>query len=260
MLSAVDARDWLPLLEQIADRADEIALRRFRASDLSVDAKPDTSLVTEADLAIEEAARKLVAERRPGLGVVGEELGESAGGGEARLIIDPIDATANYARGIPVFATLLAIEAEGEVVAGLVSAPALRTRWSAARGCGAHRDGTRIRVSREDRLDRAQLFHGSVGGSEVTRNPAALVSLAQATRRQRGFGDFYQHVLVAEGCGEIAIDPLLHPWDAASLVVLAEEAGGRATSLRGERSIYAGSLVTTNGRLHDEVLHRLGDA
>ena len=188
----MDAPDWLPLLAEIADRADEIALRYFLASDLRVDEKPDHTPVSEADLAIEEAARRLVAERRPDLGIYGEEQGETPGAGEARLLIDPIDATRNFVRGIPIFATLLAIESEGEVQAGLVSAPALGTRWSAARGHGAWQGERRLRVSGVSELARAQLFHGSLYGSEGTGHGERIAALAATTSRQRGFGDFFQ--------------------------------------------------------------------
>ena len=136
-------REWLPLLEEIADRSDEISLRHFRAQDLRVEEKPDRTPVTEADLAVEEAARALIRDRHPELGVLGEEHGEAAGTGETRLIIDPIDSTANFARGIPIFATLLAIESEGEVVAGFVSAPALGARWSAVDAAGLYVPGGR---------------------------------------------------------------------------------------------------------------------
>jgi histidinol-phosphatase len=249
----------MPLLAEIADRVDAIALDRFRARDLRVDAKRDRSLVTEADLAIEEAARELVRARQPALGVFGEEHGEEGDPDATRLIIDPIDATANFARGIPIFATLLAIEDQGEIVASLVSAPALATRWQAVRGEGAQRGGRPLSVSEIESLAEAQCFHGSLGGYEGGRTPRGLVPLAQRTHRQRGFGDFYQHVLVCEGAGEIAIDPIVFPWDVAPLLLLAEESGGRATTLSGERTIYGGSLVTTNGRLHREVLAALAD-
>jgi histidinol-phosphatase len=250
----VDALGWLGFLEQIADAADRIALRRFRAQDLRVEQKPNLGPVTEADLAIEEAARRLVSERHPGLGVFGEEQGETSGRREARLIIDPIDATRNFVRGIPIFATLLAIEEAGEVVAGLVSAPALGTRWHAARTHGAHQGKRRLAVSGIQRVENAQLFHGSLGGVETNQSKPELIGLANRTERQRGFGDFYQHVLVAEGAGEIAVDPIVSPWDVAALLILVEEAGGRGTSLQGERTIYAGSFVSSNGKVHEEAL------
>ncbi|HTO69645.1 MAG TPA: inositol monophosphatase family protein [Myxococcota bacterium] len=256
----MQATDWLPLLAELADRADEIALRLFCSADLYVAEKPDKSLVTAADREIEATARKLVGERRPELGIYGEEEGEALGSSDARLIIDPIDSTANFVRGVPVFATLLAIEVAGEVAAGLVSAPALVTRWHAARGSGAWQGKRRLRVSGIAKLENAQLFHGSLGGFEGKQTPPGLLALARATHRQRGFGDFWQHCLVAAGSGELAFDPIVAPWDIAALQVLVEEAGGRATTLGGERTIYKGSLVSTNGLLHDAALaHLRGD-
>ncbi len=254
-MSAAPA-DWLPFLTELADRADEIALRFFRVRGLRVAAKPDASPVTEADQTIETTARALVRERHPELGILGEEQGEEPGQGEARLIIDPIDGTRNFVRGIPVFGALLAVEARGEVVAGVVSAPALRMRWHAARGVGALRDGRRLEVSRIRELREATLFHGNLGPGEA--GPAGGISrLIGQVDRTRGFGDFYQHMLVAEGAGEIGIDPVMKPWDIAALQVIVEEAGGCTTGLRGERSIYAGSLVTSNGSLHAAVLETL---
>lgn len=247
--------DWLPILHEIADRADAIALRLFRMKGLRVDTKADQSPVTEADQAIESTARALARERHTELGLLGEEQGE-VGPTETRLIIDPIDGTRNFVRGIPIFATLLAIEAHGEVVAGVASAPALGARWHAARDCGAFREGRRLQVSRVRALDRALLFHGNLGPGEAGPAPG-LLRLIGRVERTRGFGDFYQHVLVAEGAGEIAIDPVVKPWDVAALQLIVEEAGGRATALGGERSIYASSLVSSNGPLHEAVLETL---
>jgi histidinol-phosphatase len=248
---------WLRFLEEIADQADAIALRHFRSASLDVSAKADLSPVTEADLAIEERARLLSRENHPHLGVLGEEHGEIARIGETRLIIDPIDATYNFMRGIPVFATLLAIEREGEIIAGLVSAPAMGERWRAARGHGAYRGVRRLRVSRISHPADSQLFHGSLHGAEASPSSEGVLRLSRTTRRQRGFGDFWQHCLVAEGAGEIAVDPVANPWDAAALQILVEEAGGRATTLEGERTIYGGSLVSSNGHLHAHALELL---
>ena len=253
----MDALAWLEFLAEIAEEADSIALRHFGSQDLRVEEKPDLGPVSEADLAIEEAARKRVRQRHRDLGVFGEEQGETQGRGSTRLIIDPIDATRNFVRGIPIFATLLAIESEGEILAGLVSAPALGSRWSAARGQGAYRGSRRLVVSNIRELARAQLFHGSIGGVEATPLTPRLIELAARTKRQRGLGDFYQHVLVAEGAGELAVDPVVSPWDIAALQILVEEAGGRATSLAGERTIYGGSLVSSNQALHEEALRVL---
>ena len=248
------AAAWLPFLFEVADAADRIALQFFRARNLRVDEKPDLSPVTEADRAIEAMARRLLAARHPELGVLGEEQGETPGA--ARLIIDPIDGTRNFVRGIPIFGVLLAIEVDGEVVAGLASAPALQTRWHGARGAGAFRNGMSIGVSGVRTLESALLLHGNLGVAEPAP-PSGFTALAGKVERTRGFGDFYQHMLVAEGAGEIAIDPAANPWDIAALQVIVEEAGGRATALDGTRSIYAGSLVSSNGMLHQQALEAL---
>lgn len=244
---------WLTLLHDIADRADAIALLHFRSNRLRVDDKSDGSPVSEADRAIEAMARDLVASRVPELGVLGEEEGESSARTGARLIIDPIDGTRNFVRGVPIFASLLAIEDGGVVVAGVVSAPALRQRWHAAKDEGAYCGTRRLRVSTVADLSRAHVFHGDLGGRTEGNVPAGLPSLLRAVERTRGFGDFYQHVLVAEGAGEAALDFKMQPWDIAAVTILVEEAGGRATTLAGDDTIYGGSLVSTNGLVHAAV-------
>jgi len=243
-------KSWLPLLTEIADTADEIALRYFRRTDLSVSTKSNLTPVSEADLAIESATRKIVSSRHPELGMLGEEEG-ATGSTSERIILDPIDATRNFVRGIPVFATLIAVEIEREVVAGLVSAPALGARWHAERGSGAWSGGRRLSVSRIGAWSEAQVFHGSIGGSENTQWSARVAEISARAHRDRGFGDFWQHVLVAEGAGEVALDPGVSAWDVAPLMVIVEEAGGRATSVEGERTIYGNSLVTSNGVMHE---------
>lgn len=250
----MDPPAWLAFLDELAGRADRIALDLFRSSTLKVDAKPDSSPVSEADKRIEEMVRSESAARYPGLGVFGEEEGEDRGDSDARLIVDPIDATRNFVRGIPIFATLLAIEVNRQIVAGVVSAPALGSRWRASLGGGAFLDDERIRVSAVERLRDAQLFHGDLVGSAEPPPRGRLRRFVDRVERGRGFGDFFQHVLVAQGCGEAAVDPVVSPWDAAPLLLIVEEAGGRATSLEGDRTIYAGSLVTSNGHVHDDVL------
>lgn len=248
------AATWLELLHEISDAADGIALRHFRRADLRVDDKHDGSPVSEADRAIETMARELVAKRSPGLGVFGEEEGETRAVNGARLIIDPIDGTRNFVRGIPVFASLLAIEEEGALIAGMVSAPALRMRWYAARGMGAFLGPRRLQVSRVNDLAKAHLFHGDLSGRVEGRQPVALSSLFARVERTRGFGDFYQHMLVAEGCGEIALDAKMQPWDVAAVKIIVEEAGGKSTSYTGEDSVSAPNLLSTNGLLHASVL------
>jgi histidinol-phosphatase len=250
---------FLSLLMEIADQADPIALRYFRASDLAVDEKTDLSPVTVADRSIEQVAREVVLRRDRGLGVCGEEFGDTDGAHRARLIIDPIDGTRNFVRGIPVFATLLAIEEGGEIVAGVVSAPALGARWHAVRGGGAFSGARRLRVSGIRDLAQAHVFHADLSGAAEVSPPPGATRLFSRAHRTRGFGDFYQHILVAEGAGEFAIDPAVKPWDVAAIQVIIEEAGGRATTLEGARSVYGGSLVTSNGLVHDEALRLLTD-
>lgn len=248
------ATTWLELLHEICDSADGIAMRHFRRADLRVDDKHDGSPVSEADKAIEAMARELVAKRSPGLGVFGEEEGETRAQNGARLIIDPIDGTRNFVRGIPVFACLVAIEEEGVLTAGMVSAPAMRMRWYAARGMGAFLGPRRLHVSTVSELPKAHLFHGDLSGRVEGRQPPMLASLFSRVERTRGFGDFYQHMLVAEGCGEIALDAKMQPWDVAAVKIIVEEAGGRSTSYTGDDSISAPNLVSTNGHLHAAIL------
>ena len=251
------AASWLELLHEICDSADGIAMRHFRRADLRVDDKHDGSPVSEADRAIEAMARDLVAKRSPGLGVFGEEEGETQAQNGARLVIDPIDGTRNFVRGIPVFASLLAIEEDGVLTAGMVSAPAMRMRWYAARGMGAFLGPRRLHVSAVSDLSKAHLFHGDLSGRVEGRHPVGLSSLFSRVERTRGFGDFYQHMLVAEGCGEIALDAKMQPWDVAAVKIIVEEAGGKSTSYTNEDSINVPNLLSTNGHLHAAVLGAL---
>ena len=235
----------------LADTADKLALERFGAADLRVETKPDLSPVTEADKAIEQALRERIAAERPGDSVLGEEQGSSGEGGR-RWILDPIDGTRNYSRGIPIFATQIALEVDGEVELGLISAPALGHRWWAERGKGAFRDGKQIRVSQVNAIENAVV---SVELSEGTGRLAPLVARAW---HARSFGDFWQHMLVAEGCVDVAIDPVVKIWDCAPLKIIVEEAGGKFTDLAGRAVIDGGSGVSSNGLLHAEALALLG--
>ncbi|MBV8599011.1 MAG: histidinol-phosphatase [Actinobacteria bacterium] len=232
---------------ELADAADAITVARFRALDLGVETKPDLSPVTEADRAAEEAIRDLVSRRRDGEGVLGEEFGDD--GGDVRWIVDPIDGTRNYVRGVPVWATLLALEREGRVDAALVSSPALGRRWWAARGEGAWANGDRLAVSRIARLDDAV-----VSISSPTQMPPGWSALAQRAWNERGFGDFWQHCLVAEGSVDVAAEPWLMLWDYAAVQLLVEEAGGRCTTFGGGVPYERGSFLSSNGRLHDEAV------
>lgn len=234
--------------------ADEVTLPRFRARDLVVESKPDLTPVTEADRAAEKALRARIEAERPGDGVIGEEYGETAGTGARRWILDPIDGTKSYVRGIPPWATLIALERDGEMVVGVVSAPALRRRWWAARGAGAFADGERIRVSRVSKIEDALLCFTSVTAFDDYGLGERFRTLARHCWATRGFSDYWAHVLVAEGSADIAVNPAMNLWDNAPLQVIAEEAGGRFTDLEGNRRVDGGDAVTTNGLLHDEVL------
>ena len=250
------------LLEGIAKEGDAIALKFFRTGDLRVDRKGDGSPVTQADRGVEEMARAKVAASGLQLDVLGEEMGgadtlAASKSGRARLIIDPIDGTEEFSRGIPTFGTLLGIEKHGEIVAGLASAPALGTRWCAYRGQGAYRNGKRIHVSSAGKLSESMVFTTGTGPSKNADARATLRKLADAARNSRAFGGFWQHMLVAEGSIEVAVDWTSKPWDLAPLGIIVEEAGGRSTNVRGERTIYTGNFISTNGVLHDEVLRIL---
>ncbi len=251
------------LLQAIAKEADAIAMRYFRADELRVDRKGDGTAVTQADRGVEEMARAKVAASGLALDVLGEEMGggdakSASTSGRARMIIDPIDGTEEFSRGIPTFGTLMGIELNGEIVAGMASGPGLGARWWAYRGEGAYRNGKRIHVSNVGSLSSAMIFTTGTGPSKDGVARERLRRLADAARSGRAFGGFWQHMLVAEGAVEVAVDLTSKPWDLAPLGIIVEEAGGRSTNLRGERTIYTGQLVSTNGKIHDEVLKILG--
>lgn len=250
------------LLEGIADEAEKIALRYFRADGLRVDRKRDGTAVTQADREVEEMARARVAASGLALEVLGEEMGGGGGiaavkSGRARMIIDPIDGTEEFSRGIPTFGTLMGIENEGEIVAAMIGAPGLHSRWWAYRGEGAYRDGTRLQVSDVGRLSDAMVFTTGTGPSKNAEDLARIRRLLDASRNSRSFGGFWQHMLVAEGAIEAALDWTSKPWDLAPLILIVEEAGGKSTTRAGKRSIYEGSLLSTNGKIHEEALRLL---
>jgi histidinol-phosphatase len=248
----------LELALELADVADGISLPRFRAADLAVKTKPDRTPVTEADRAVEAALRDVLAGERPGHAVLGEEEG-TTGDADAqwRWIIDPIDGTANYLRGIPVWATLIALEHAGEIVVGVASAPAMGHRWWAARGDGAFADGRPISVSKVASIENAQLSSDGFDSWERHGGSDAFMALVRRCWRTRGFGDFWQHMLVAEGAVDIALEPEVSLWDLAAIQVIVEEAGGRFTDLGGEARADGGTACSTNGLLHAAVLDAL---
>jgi histidinol-phosphatase len=254
--------DDLALALELADLADEITLGRFRARDLIVDTKPDMTPVTEADRAVEQLLRDRLAQAHPDDSVAGEEFGGAdSGAAGRRWIIDPIDGTKGYVRGMPIWATLLALEIDGEASVGVVSAPALGRRWWCSRAGGAWlTDGLseaprRLQVSGVSSLDDAQLCYG---GLDDWERLDGLLSLARRCWRTRGVGDVWSYMLVAEGAAEIGVDPVVALWDLAAPRAIVEEAGGRFTDLTGAPRADGGSGLATNGLVHDSVLEIIG--
>ncbi|MDA1002206.1 MAG: histidinol phosphatase [Chloroflexi bacterium] len=248
----------------LADEADAITMRTYRG-DAKVRTKRDGTLVTLADEAAETHLRARILARFPGHAILGEEQGFTPGApGAARWVLDPIDGTHNYARGIPVWATLIAFERDGVFELGVASAPALGTRWWAGRGLGAYRGplpaaghaGERIRVSAIASVEEAQIVYGSYARTTEAWDGHAD-ALLRRSWRQRGFGDFWGHCLVAEGSAEVMLEGAISPWDIAALAVIIDEAGGRLTDVDGVATIDAGHCITSNGVLHDEVLAAL---
>jgi histidinol-phosphatase len=262
-------QDDLALAQELADLADSITLRHFRSEGLVVETKPDMTPVSQADREVEQAVRAQLVRARPGDSVVGEEFGASEGEVDGsssirRWIIDPIDGTKGYVRGLPVWGTLLALEQDGQLTVGIISAPALRRRWWAARGAGAYvSDGLsagprRIGVSGVRDLGDAQLSFGDLEDWEAIGRLDPFLELTRRCWRSRGLGDFWSYMLVAEGVAEIAVDPVVSVWDMAASQVIVEEAGGRQTDLSGVDRPDGGSGLATNGLLHDVALAILG--
>ena len=254
---------WLSFAQSACDAADAVALVHFRR-DLEIMTKPDRTFVTAADQAIERLIRERIAAAYPDHGLVGEEYGVEAGSGRMRWFIDPIDGTHNFIRGVPLFGTLLALEVDGELQLGVISAPALGERWYARRGGGAWAvgavgtDGPRaIRASKVGALSDSQLLYGSGHDIEANGRAPGFRALTGEVWRERGFGDFWGYALVAEGAAEAMVEVDLYAWDMAAPLVLVEEAGGRVTDFDGRRVIDGGTLLASNGLLHDEVLDRL---
>lgn len=243
----------LQLALALADAADAITLKHFQSSSLAVRTKVDLTPVSEADEAVEQMIRETLSRERPGDAIVGEEFGTS-GSSSRRWIIDPIDGTKNYVRGIPVYATLIGFEEDGVLAAGVVSAPAMSRRWWAARDEGAFVNGRRIAVSLIGEIGDAHITYDSITDFDRHGGTDPFLALVRRCTRARGFGDFWSHMLVAEGAVEIAIEPAVAAWDMAAVQIIVEEAGGRFTDLRGAARYDGGSALSTNGRIHDEVL------
>ncbi len=259
---ASEYNDDLRLAHVLADDADSITMARFKAQDLHVATKPDLTPVSDADNAVEDVLRRSLGRARPRDAVLGEESG-SSGWGQRRWVIDPIDGTKNFVRGVPVWATLIALMVEDEVVAGVVSAPALGRRWWAARGDGAWTGkslaaAAPCRVSDVATLEEASMSYSSVTSWAEHGRFDDFIELARRCWRTRAYGDFWSAMLVAEGAVDIATEPDLQLYDMAPLAVIVDEAGGRFTSLAGADGPLGGDALATNGRLHDAVLELLG--
>jgi histidinol-phosphatase len=255
--------DDLTMALALADRADALTSARFGALDLRVDTKPDLTPVTDADRAVEAELREVLGRERPGDSVVGEEFGGTTTFNGRQWVIDPIDGTKNFVRGVPVWASLIALLEDGVPTVGVVSAPALHRRWWAARGHGAFAavDGGPARplsVSSVAQLDSASLSFSSLSGWAQRGLRDRFIELTDAVWRVRAYGDFLSYCLLAEGAVDIAAEPEVSVWDLAALDVLVREAGGTFTGLDGAAGPHRGSAVATNGLLHRQVLAGLG--
>lgn len=250
----------LTLALELSEIADRISLDRFRALDLHVESKPDRSPVTDADRAVELALKTHLAEKRPNDGIVGEEFGTS-GASDRRWIIDPIDGTANYLRGVPVWATLIALSVEGRAVVSVVSAPALGRRWWAGPGVAktSDIDGSvrNLRVSAIDELENASLSYNNLQLWDSYGYLDRLVTLGRKVWRTRAYGDFYSYMLLAEGSVDVVAEHDLKLYDIAALVPIVEQAGGRFTAINGSLTEDTASVLATNGKLHDTVAREL---
>jgi len=255
------ARD-LDLALSLAEVADAITDARFGALDLRVDQKPDLTPVTDADEAVESALREVLGRERPGDSIFGEEQGGTPVLTGRQWVIDPIDGTKNFVRGVPLWASLIALLQDGVPTVGVISAPALNRRWWAAQGLGAHTQTggsapRRLSVSGVADLGSASLSFSSLSGWADRGLREKFVALTDAVWRVRAYGDFYSYCLVAEGAVDVAAEPEVMLWDLAPLDVLVREAGGRFTSLAGDPGPHGGSAVASNGLLHAEVLDML---
>ena len=259
-LRAHDLKSDLELAIRLADIADEISLKRYQALDLVVETKPDLSPVTDADKAVEKAIRNEITKVRADDLVVGEEFGSPDSlAGKYYWVIDPIDGTKNYLRGVPTWATLIGlIDPNGDVVVGVVSAPALARRWWAAKGLGAKTqfssgsnsgEITELKVSKVSKLSDASVSYSDLVGWGGRKDK--FVALQEKVWRTRGHGDFWSHMLVAEGAVDIAVEPSLSLWDMAALDVIVREAGGKFTNLEGKDGPHGASAISSNGLLHD---------
>lgn len=246
----------LAFAHEVADRAAEIALSYF-LGEFEVRQKADLSPVTIADITVETVVREMIADRFPADAVTGEEHGEGAG--DRVWIVDPIDGTKNFADGVPIWATLLALQVDGRSVLGVIGAPAMGERYEAVRGGGARWNGRELRVSERKLEDAFMLFSSVDDWVEGSRHDA-FMGLVRDSRRSRGFGDFWGHMLVARGAADLMVEPALRIWDWAAITVIVEEAGGVVTTFEGAPPTDGSSILTSNAVLHDDVVRRLGGA
>lgn len=251
-----DFRTRSELAVDVARKAGELALGYFQG-EVAVETKADLSPVTIADRSAEELVRKIVAQHFPNDGFLGEEFGDQPGSSGYRWVIDPIDGTKPFIRGVPLWGTLIGVEYRDECVAGAAFAPALGTMWHAVRGGGAFRDGKPIRVSPEGSLAKSLFCFSGVNWFRAAGKEAAFLDLCSATGQQRGWGDFYGFVLVAQGSAELMVDTGVHPWDVAALIPIVEEAGGTMTDWTGRTTIHRPDVLASNGKLHAEALRIL---
>jgi histidinol-phosphatase len=241
----------------LADHASEIGLARFRRTGLEVTAKADRTLVTDADLAIEAALRRELAAAYPDDRILGEEEGGSVEPEGRVWVLDPIDGTANFARGIPIWGVLIALRVDGSPALGVAAAPALGERYAAVAGGGATMNGAPIAVSQVARVEDAHVLYAELKALLGGPHRGAVEGMIDDSWRDRGFGDFWAHMLVASGGADVMLEPELNLWDFAAPQAIVEAAGGRMTTFEGGPPVHKGSVVTTNGLLHDEVLRRL---
>ncbi|WP_237187941.1 histidinol-phosphatase [Rothia nasimurium] len=254
--------DDLRLAHIMADAVDRLTLSRFNAADFAVETKPDLTPVTEVDREAEQLIRSQLSRVRTRDSVLGEEFGET-GSSPRQWVIDPIDGTKNFVRGVPVWATLIALLDHGKPVVGVVSAPALQRRWWAAEGAGAYTGrslakATRLSVSEVASLGDASLSYSSLTGWRDLGLREKFIDLTDTVWRTRAYGDFWSYMMVAEGVVDAAAEPELGLYDMAALVPIVTEAGGRFTSLAGQDGPHGGNALATNGLLHEQILNYLG--
>lgn len=249
---------------EVAEEADAVAMEHFTGR-LTISEKPDHTLVTQADTDVESLLRERISAAYPSHGILGEEFGVESGDGETRWIIDPIDGTHNYVRGIPIWSTLIAVERAGELLAAVASAPALGYRWHASLGGGAARqarDGRDepIRVSAVRDLAEAQIVYSSLRAMERAGLGSALRSVIDDAWRDRGLGDFWGYMLVAQGSAEVMVETGVQAWDLAAPALIVMEAGGRFSRISGEPGYDGPDALATNGELHETLVRILGEA